>query len=109
MHQVYADGTMRRLAVRVLKEGIRVIENAGIRLESLPDTPVSLIRMMSRLPVWIGSLLLAANVKQTENELHAPTPLSAAIVEMVHQIERSGEFWTVEGSKRKIKNAGLSQ
>lgn len=45
-HQVYADPYLRQLVVQVMREGLRVAKQAGIRLESLPDTS-------ARLPAWL--------------------------------------------------------
>jgi 2-dehydropantoate 2-reductase len=123
--QIYADPALRQLAVRVMLEGLRVAKQAGIRLESLPDTPAALIQLIEWLPLRLAAMVLAAKARRLENrwplmgstlqslqrkrpteidylngevvrlgrELGVATPLNASMVEMVHEIERSGEFW----------------
>jgi len=125
--QIYADRTVRELAVRVMLEGLRVAQRSGIRLESLPDTPAALIRLIDWLPLRLAAMVAAAKARRMETrwpllgstlqslqrgrpteidylngevvrlgrELGVATPLNAALVEMVHQVERSGRFWTV--------------
>lgn len=123
--QVYANPGLRQIALQVMLEGLHVAERAGIRLESLPDTPAALIRLIEWLPARLAGVVLAAKARRMEtrwpligstlqslqrkrpteidylngevvrlgSELGVATPLNAALVEMVHQAERSGEFW----------------
>ena len=134
-HEIYADPTLRQLAVRVMLEGLRVAKRAGIRLESLPDTPVTLNRMIEWLPLWLAALVAAAKARRMESrwplmgstlqslqrkrpteidylngevvrlgrELGVATPLNARLVEMVHEVERSGEFWALD-AVRDLRN-----
>ena len=127
-HQVYADALLRRLAVRTMLEGLRVAQHAGIRLESLPDTPVALLRLVDWLPLPLAAAVAAAKARRMETrwpllgstlqslrrkrpteidylngevvrlgrELGVATPLNAALVDLVHQVERSGRFLTLQ-------------
>jgi 2-dehydropantoate 2-reductase len=122
--QVYENLYLRRLAVRVMREGLKVAKQANIRLESLPGTPVNLIKMMKRLPIQVAAQILRANIRKLDNEWpvmgstlqslrrgrpteidylngeivrigrqqNTPTPLNETIVEIVHQIEQTGQF-----------------
>ena len=132
--QIYAYPDLRRLAVRVMLEGLRVAKRAGIRLESLPDTPAALIQSMQWLPLWLAAAVAAAKARRMETqwpllgstlqslqrgrpteidylngevvrlgrELGVATPLNAMLVEMVHQVERSGKFWALDALRDAI-------
>lgn len=133
-HEIYADPYLSQVAVRVMLEGLRVAKRAGIRLESLPDTPAALIRLIEWLPLRLAALVAAAKARRMQSrwpllgstlqslqrkrpteidylngevvrmgsELGVPTPLNAALVEMVHQVERTGQFWAVNALGAKI-------
>jgi len=126
-HQILADPGLRQLAVKVMLEGLRVAKRAGIRLESLPDTPAALIHLIDWLPLRLAAAVAAAKARRMETrwpllgstlqslqrkrpteidylngevvrlgrELGVATPLNAIMVEMVHQVEQTGRFWTV--------------
>jgi 2-dehydropantoate 2-reductase len=126
--QIYAYPELRRLAVRVMLEGLRVAKRAGIRLESLPDTPAALIQSIQWLPLWLAAAVAAAKARRMETrwplmgstlqslqrgrpteidylngevvrlgrELGVATPLNATLVDMVHQLEQGGRFWTLD-------------
>ncbi len=133
-HQIYADPELRQLAVRVMLEGLRVAKKAGIRLESLPDTPAALIQLIEWLPLRLAAMVLAAKARRMETdwpllgstlqslqrrrpteidylngevvrlgeELGVATPLNAMVVEMVHQVERTGQYWAVDAVRAAI-------
>jgi 2-dehydropantoate 2-reductase len=109
-------------------EGLRVAKQAGIRLESLPDTPAALVRLIEWLPLRLAAMVLAAKARRMETrwpllgstlqslqrgrpteidylngevvrlgaELGVATPLNAVMVEMVHQVGRTGMFWPLD-------------
>lgn len=125
--QIYADPGLRRLAVMVMLEGLRVAKRAGIRLASLPDTPAALIHLIAWLPLPLSARVAAAKARRMQTrwpllgstlqslrrkrpteidylngevvrlgrESGVATPLNASIVQMVHQVERTGRFWTL--------------
>jgi 2-dehydropantoate 2-reductase len=127
MTQVYADPYLRQLAVRVMREGIKVVNRAHIRMETLPDASVTLVQMMAILPIQLAASITAGRVRRIQSEWpligstlqslrrgrpteidylngeiarlgqqhNIATPLNTAIVEMVHQIEKDGQFWPV--------------
>jgi 2-dehydropantoate 2-reductase len=126
-HQIFADAGLRRLAVKVMLEGLRVAKRAGIRLESLPDTAAALTRLIELLPLRLAAWVVAAKARRMESrwpllgstlqsllrqrpteidylngevvrlgrELGVATPLNACMVEKVHEVERTGRYWTV--------------
>ncbi len=128
MNQVYANASLRNLAVGLMREGLRVIDRAHIRLESLPQVSVALTRLVNWMPSGIAGRIAAAKVRQLTTEwplwgstlqsiqrgrpteidylngeivelgkrYGEATPLNAKIVELVHQVERTGQFLSVE-------------
>jgi 2-dehydropantoate 2-reductase len=69
VQEVYADPYLSRLVVRLLREGLAVVKGAGIKLESLPDVSVGLIRLLGRLPIKLAARLTAAKVRRTVSTL----------------------------------------
>jgi len=128
MSQVYADPYLRQLGVRVMREGMKVVKRANIRMESLPDVSVALVRIMAILPNQLAASITAGRLRRIQSEWpligstlqslrrgrpteidylngeitrlgqqqNIATPLNTAIVEIVHQIEKDGQFWSVE-------------
>jgi 2-dehydropantoate 2-reductase len=133
-HRIYADPDLREIAVTVMLEGVRVAKQAGIRLESLPDTPAALIRLIEWFPLRLAAMVLAAKARRMETrwpllgstlqslqrkrpteidylngevvrlgrELGIATPLNAIMVEMVHEVERTGRFWALDAVRGAI-------
>ncbi|MHB8668845.1 MAG: ketopantoate reductase family protein [Burkholderiales bacterium] len=66
-HAIYDDPGLRQLAVQVMLEGVQVARRAGIRLESLPDTPAALIRLIGWLPLRLAALVAAAKARRMES------------------------------------------
>ena len=64
--KIYADPYLRRLAVALMREGLQVARRAGVRLESLPETPALLIRLLGRLPPALAERMLALSVRRVE-------------------------------------------
>ncbi len=134
LHEIYTDLYLRELAARVMREGLRTVNEAGIRLESLPEASVTLFRVLGILPPRLAGWLLASSARRIETEwpllgstlqslrrgrpteidylngeivglgerLGVPTPYNAAIVEMVHGVEQTGRFYTVEEMEDKM-------
>jgi 2-dehydropantoate 2-reductase len=80
-HQIYADPDLRLLAVNVMLEGLRVARRAGIRLESLPDTPAALIQLIEWLPLRLAAMVLAAKARRMETEW----PLIGSTLQSLHR------------------------
>jgi 2-dehydropantoate 2-reductase len=68
MNQVYANASLRNLAVGLMREGLRVIDRANIRLESLPQVSVALTRLVNWMPSGIAGRIAAAKVRQLATE-----------------------------------------
>lgn len=133
--QVYADPILRQLAVRVMREGVRVVKHAGIRLESLPDMSVRLVQVIDWLPLKLAGVFAAAKARRMETrwpllgstlqsvrrnrpteieylngevvrlgqQVGVSTPLNAGVVDMVHSVEQTGHFWTVDAIAAAIR------
>lgn len=57
LREVSADPFLRRLAVRLMREGVRVADRGGIALESLDGVSIRTLRLLTRLPVsWAGRM-----------------------------------------------------
>jgi len=133
--QVYANAFLRNLAVGLMREGLRVIDRADIRLESLPEVSVGLTRLINWVPSGIAGRIAAAKVRRLTTEwplwgstlqsvqrgrpteidylngeitelgkrYGEATPLNSRIVELVHQVERTGQFLSVEEIRQAFK------
>jgi 2-dehydropantoate 2-reductase len=139
LSQVYADPYLRRLAVALMREGLRTAQKAGVCLESLPETPALLIRLLGRLPAGLAGRMLALSVRRVERlgpfygsthqslqrgrateidylngevarlgeQLKLATPYNAGVVRLVHQVEQSGEFMTVDALRAALDSHAL--
>jgi 2-dehydropantoate 2-reductase len=128
LSQVYANSYLRWLAIELMREGLRTAQKAGVRLESLPETPALLIRLLGQLPAGLAGRMLALSVRRVERlgpfyssthqslqrgrvteidylngevvrqgeQLKVSTPYNTGVVRLVHQVERSGEFMSVD-------------
>ena len=68
LHELYARRAMRELAARVIREGLRTVQAAGIRLESLPEVSVDIFRLVGLLPVPLAGLLVAARARRVQGQ-----------------------------------------
>jgi 2-dehydropantoate 2-reductase len=64
VHEVLAEPYLRQLAVQLMREGLRVVNQANIHLESLPEASTTLIQLLARLPVQLAGGLLAARARR---------------------------------------------
>ncbi len=64
MSEVYRNAFLRSLAVGLMREGLRVVNRANIRLESLPEVSVGLTRLLNWMPSGIASRIAAAKVRR---------------------------------------------
>ena len=134
LHELYRYAYMRQLAARVIREGLRTVQGAGVQLESLPEVSVRLFQVLGMLPAPLAGLLIASRARRIEGqwpllgstlqslrrgrpteidylngeivrlgaETGKPTPLNAALVEMVHEVEHSGEFMSLESLRSRM-------
>jgi 2-dehydropantoate 2-reductase len=69
MQEVYKDPYLSQLAIRLIREGLAVVQRAGIKLESLPDVSVALFRMLGRLPVRLAARLASMKIRRAASTL----------------------------------------
>jgi len=135
LSEIYANTFLRNLAVGLMREGLRIIGRANIRLESLLEVSVGLTRLINWMPSGLAGRIAAAKVRRlatvwplwgstlqsiqrgrpTEiDHLNGEivelgkhygegTPLNSKIVEMVHEVERTGQFLSVEEIRQAFK------
>jgi 2-dehydropantoate 2-reductase len=128
MMEVYANASLRNLAVDLMREGLRVIGRANIQLESLPEVSVALTKLINWMPLGIAGRIAETKVRRLTTEwplwgstlqsIHRgrpteidylngeivelgkryseATPLNTKMVELVHQVERTGQFLPLE-------------
>jgi len=133
--QVYVNTFLRHLAVGLMREGLRVIDRANIRLESLSEVSVGLTRFINWMPSGIAGRIAAAKVRRLSTvwplwgstlqsiqrgrpteidylngeiavlgkRYGEATPLNTKMVELVHQVERTGQFLSVEEIRQAFK------
>ena len=103
MSQVYADTCLRKLAVGLMQEALRVIDRANIQLESLPEFSVSVTRLIKWMPSGIAGRIAAAKSRRVTTEWpmwsstlqsilrHRPTEIDYLNGEIVELGKRCGE------------------
>ena len=135
VREVASDPFLRRLAVQLMREGMRVADRAGISLEALDGVSVRTVRLLTQLPApwaarmfgsragglggeWpiLGSTLqslrrgrpteidyLNGEIVQQGERLGIRTPANAKIVELVHEVERTGRFFLPEQVAQELR------
>ncbi len=68
LHDLYARPKARELSARVIREGLRTVRAAHIRLESLPEVSVNVFRMVGVLPLPLAGLLVAARARRVQGQ-----------------------------------------
>lgn len=133
MQETFADKDFCLLSIRLLKEGVKVVQEAGIELLSLPNFPVERITGLAAMPEdqaagiiqktlttlskvpLDGSILqsikrgkpseidfINGEVALVAKNIGVAAPLNSRIVEMVHEVERSGRFFPVDKIKKEF-------
>ena len=130
MQETFTDIEFCRISVHLLREGVRVIKEAGVEMVSLPNFPVERISGLVQMPVdqaagilnktltslskepLYGSILqsimrgkpseidfINGEVTLIGRNIGSPTPLNDKVVDMVHQVEMTGKFFSMEEVK----------
>jgi 2-dehydropantoate 2-reductase len=135
MSRVSADPYLSRLAVRLMREGLRVADRAGIQLESLPQIPAGVIHLVGRLPQPLALSMYTLMVRRVETrwpllgstlqsvrrgrpteidylngevaclgeQVGVPVPLNAKVVELIHHVEGTGQFFSVDALRQALE------
>lgn len=116
------NADLRRIGILITKEAFEVAEKTGVYLESLPGLPISAFRLTIKSPMAIASLVLRLTMSTTDTvtstlqsirrgkpteidylngeivaqgkRLGIPTPYNTRVVELVHEIEQTGQFYS---------------
>jgi 2-dehydropantoate 2-reductase len=80
-HQVYGDPFLASLAIRIMREGLKTVRKAGLRLESLPDVSVGLTRLVNFLPIKLAAKVAAARV----DRMKTPWPLLGSTLQSLRR------------------------
>jgi len=134
MQDTFADLDLCRLSIILIKEGVEIIGQAKIKLESLPDFPKERVYGLVQMPIdqaagiinktltslskepLYGSILqsimrgklseidfINGEIAHLANHLKLPPTLNSKIVDMVHEVERTGKYFSVEEIKEKFQ------
>jgi len=57
--EIYANKSLYRVEIAVLRECLAVMKAQGIKVIDLPGTPVRALALAARLPLWLSRLVLA--------------------------------------------------
>jgi 2-dehydropantoate 2-reductase len=113
---------LRRVGVSIVREAFEVVEKAGIELESLPGLPIGVFRFTVKSPLVVASLILGLTMGGTNTltstlqsirrgrpteidylngeivtqgkKLDIATPYNSKVVELVREIEQTGQFYS---------------
>ncbi len=78
MQETFADLDLCRLSVMLLKEGVSVIQQAGVKLVSLPQFPVERVFGLSAMPVEQGAQIMQKTLTGLSKE-----PLYGSILQSI--------------------------
>lgn len=133
MQETFADLDLCRLSILLLREGVGIVQQADIALESMPDFPKERILGLVSMPVeqaagimhktltslskepLYGSILqslmrhkdseiefINGEVVQIGSHIKVPSPLNTRVVAMVHEVERTKKFFTIDEVKKEF-------
>jgi len=134
MQEVFSDLETAKISIAIWKEGLDVINKAGIKLVSLPDFPLDrmtkltsmslpdaagifmgIMKNLSNAPLYGSILQSIKRGKPSEIDyingefinlaakFSARAPLNEKLTQMVHQVERTGKFFTKEDLQSSVK------
>ena len=120
VQEVISDPGLRRVMTASMREAVRVAIARGVRFVELQGLGDARLRLFARLPLWAGEVLprmfrralgptpnpgstLQSIRRDQRTEIDylngaivaaGPAPVNAALVAMVHAVERTGTFLT---------------
>ena len=126
LQEIYFSKQTSRLPLRLVREGLEVLFRAGIRTDDSPQSvamrltarlpepvPIALFRVLARtrlgkIPMFGSTWQSVMRSSPTEidylngeivalgRKVGCPTPYNARVVQLVHEVEKSGEFYPLE-------------
>jgi 2-dehydropantoate 2-reductase len=125
--ETYQYPQIRKLIIKLTKEGLKVVETAGIKTVDVPGFQLEPLKTIARVPLSTSSSLLKdkakslgkqpilgstwQSIKRGKNtevdylngeivtsgkRMGIPTPANSLMVELVHQVETTGKFLTID-------------
>ncbi len=125
MQEAFSDTQVSSISIAIWKEGLSVVNKAGINLLSLPDFPLERLIKLTSLPLQdaakifsgimmnlskeplYGSILQSIKRKKLSEidyingefvilakQNNQQAPLNEKLVEMVHEVEKTGKFYS---------------
>lgn len=133
MQETFADMDFCRLSVLLLKEALPIVQDANIKLVSLPQFPVERVVGLASMPVeqaagiihktltslskepLYGSILqsilrgkvseidfINGEVVAVASAMRQDAPLNRKVVRLVHTVEETGKFFTIDQVKEEF-------
>ncbi len=133
MQETFADMDFCRLSILLLKEALPIVQDANIKLVSLPQFPVERIVGLAAMPLeqgagiihktltglskepLYGSILqsilrgkvseidfINGEVVAVASAMRQDAPLNRKVVRMVHTVEETGKFFTINQVKEEF-------
>jgi 2-dehydropantoate 2-reductase len=124
---------LSKIGILVVREGLRVVDQANIQLASLPGFPLFMFKVTFKLPLPLASRMLKATTgsldtltstlqsirrgRPTEidflngeivalgQQVGVATPYNSRVVELVHQVEQSQQFYSPVSLERLFYDA----
>ncbi|PIQ89208.1 MAG: hypothetical protein COV72_04195 [Candidatus Omnitrophica bacterium CG11_big_fil_rev_8_21_14_0_20_42_13] len=122
MQEAFGDTDISRISIEIWKEGLRVMEEAGIKLVDLPDFTVERIKRLTSMPIEQSAKVFSGIMKNLSDEpLYGSifqsikrgkpseidyingefpklgkAPLNKKLTELVHQVEKTRKFLSKE-------------
>ncbi|MDD2928152.1 MAG: 2-dehydropantoate 2-reductase [Candidatus Omnitrophica bacterium] len=91
MQEVFSDPDISRISIAIWKEGLEIVNKAGINLVSLPGFPVENITKLTSLPVAQAAVVFSQIMKNLSKE-----PLYGSILQSIMR-GRSSEIDYING------------
>jgi 2-dehydropantoate 2-reductase len=99
MQEVFSDLDVSRISIAIWKEGLKIIDKAGIKLVSLPGLPVENITRLTSMPTSQAAVVFSQIMKNLSKE-----PLYGSILQSIMR-GRSSEIDYINGEFIRLAEA----
>jgi 2-dehydropantoate 2-reductase len=134
IQDIYNYPSVRIFSIKLMREGLQALKSAGMEIASIPGLPLSLIKLIAKMPLPIASKILKRQTKTTGSvpvqsstlqsikrgvkteidylngeivrlgkQSGMKTPYNSFIVDLVHQVESTGKFLTIEELSQRLR------
>jgi len=80
MQETFSNLEICKISIRLLKEALKVVEQAGVKLASLPDFPVERLRALTSMPLDEASKIFSQTMTNLSKE-----PLYGSILQSIQR------------------------